>query len=693
MNTMNIRLLTTAFCLNGALWANAGNATALRLPHSITEVPDSLYDESEMEDTVGKTRHNYAKEFNALKYVMENRYRRYGDKFTRRWDDHLFLEFGAGFIKDVGSGTSQLSPLNTVHVGVGKQFNCLHTARLGFGVGYGYYEGTQKTYARVNATADWLYSLTTYMDGYQPSRLFDLSTVFGVSYRYNINRGYLGKRGSKDIHAGLNMRFFTGPQGYITIEPYAGISSSRLVNKYGAFCGVNLNFIYYIHNNLSVEERMRFMRKRPEAVDSIMKPMSWRTPWFAELSGGVSLIRSAGNNSTRPGNTTTMSIGRWLSPVIALRLSGSFTSTTWQQTSETMGIANEEQRIRLGVPEQPAANKNNHNLNYDVRAEALFNPFGYSKGNSWDRPFGVYVLVGGGVGWINMVQEEMLKCKLTFYTAGLHFTYRLTDDLQAFFEPRYTNYNYKIPYRNVNRYKRFCDDVFSANLGLTVYTRGTSFRNPAPEYVHSRIPVSVGGGVGTNFVPSVSSSYGGVFNYNANVFTELHFTKIHSARISFEYMSLKGISPQTYHAVDLTHETSGYNAVGLFSHNYHRGFLSLAYLVNVTNLCSGYQGRRLFEAELFAGPTIMFALGATHKEDGDIILKADHQLKTSFVNYTAPLVGANGGVKLKLNAMPHLALTMTPQLFMLRLNPRMQGIGMSKLRAFETLDLGVQYDF
>lgn len=693
MNTMNIRLLTTAFCLSGALWANAGNAPALRLPHTITEVPDSLYDESQTEDTVGKTRNNYAKEFNALKYVMENRYRRYGDKFTRRWDDHLYVEFGAGFLKNVGSGTSQLSALNIVHVGVGKQFNRLHSARLGFGVGYGYYEGTEKTYSRVNATADWLYSLTTYMDGYQPSRLFDLSTVLGVGYRYNTSRGRFGKRDNKEIHAGLSMRFFTGPQGYLTIEPYAGVSSSHLVQKYGAFYGVNLNFVYYIHNNLSVEERMRFMRKRPEAVDSIMKPKSWRTPWFAELSGGVALIKSAGDNSTKPGNTTTVSFGRWLSPVIALRLSGSFTSTTWQQTNQTMGIANEEQRVQLGVPEQPAATRSNHNLNYDVRAEALFNPFGYSKGNTWDRPFGVYALIGGGIGWISKVQDQMLKCKLTFYTAGLHLTYRLTDDLQVFLEPRYTNYNYKIPYRNISRFKRFSDDVFSANLGLTVYTRGTSFRNPAPEYVHSRIPVSVGAGVGTNFVPSVQYSYGSGFNYNANVFAEYHFTKIHSARVSFEFMSLNGIAPQSYHAVDLTRETNGYHAVGLFSHNYRRGFLSLNYLVNVTNLCSGYQGRRLFEAELFAGPSVMFSIGATHKQDGTFNLKPNHQVEASFVNFTDRLWGANGGIKLKMNATPHLAVTLTPQAYVLRFNPQLKGISMTKLRAFETLDIGVQYDF
>lgn len=684
-------------CLYGGL--NAGAATTVVAPtlaDAMKAVPDSIGDDDDDEapvDTTTKTRRNLATEFNALKYVMEHRYRNYGDKFTKRWDDHLFIEVGAGFHDDVGNSVGNLSPITTAHLAVGKQFSRLHSARLGFGAGFGYYEGRNDVYKGLWAKADWIFSLTTYMDGYRPSRLMDVSTVLGVGLRHNASYGTFNVRNTKEAHAGLQLRFFTGPQGYLTLEPYAGVASTHFENKYGFFYGANLNFIYYIHNNLSTEERMRYMRNRPEAVDSVLKPPSWRTPWFAELSGGLAFFKGSKGTSTAPGHTTTISVGRWISPVIGLRLSGSLTSTTWQQRDIAMGIADDTRREELGVPVQPNAQRRYHNLNYDVRAEALINPFGFTQSNSWDSPFGMYVVVGGGLGWIIKSQDQELQTKLSMYTAGLHLTYNLTNDLQVFVEPRFTNYNYNIPYSNIQRKKKFSDNVITASVGLTAYTRGRSFRPKDEEFVSPRIPLSVGVGGGTSLIMTKDSYKGASMNYNGNVFAEYHFGKVHTARVAFEYMSLNGISAQSYHATDITGDTQGYNAVGLFKHSYRRGFLSLNYLVNVTNLCSGYQGRRLFEAELFAGPTIMFAIGATHSADASITPKAGHTIQTYFYNYTKPLMGANGGIKLRLNATRHLAVTMTPQLHVLRYSPMLTGVSMTKFHGIETLDFGVQYDF
>lgn len=689
----NIRLLATTLCMTGAMYGSAATLEAFKPTPRLAALVDSLDDDDEPADTATKTRRNIATDFNALKYVMERRYRNYGDKFTKRWDDHLFLEFGAGFSNDINSGASSLSPITMAHVGIGKQFNRLHTARLTFGAGYGHFDGTKKNYQRVYVNADWLCSLTTFMDGYNPSRLFDMSTMFGVGYRYNSGRGHYVVRGSKEIHGGLSMRFFTGPQGYLVVEPFAGVSSSHLYNKYGFFYGANLNFVYYLHNNLSIEERMRYMRNRPEAVDSILKPASWRTPWFAELSGGVVVFKGSANNSTQPGNATTVSLGRWLSPVIGLRLSGGFSSVTWHQDKMAMGIADEERRVELGVPEQEPATLNRHNSTIELKAEALVNPFGFMKGDTWERPWGVNLVFGGGICRLLKNQEQELRCTSTFFTAGLHFYGRLTDDLQVFVEPRYANYNYNIPYSNISRFKRFSDDVFSFNIGLTAYTRGLSYRAKAPEYVAPKIPLSVGVGGGTSLTLTKNSYKGAGLNYNFNAFAEWHFNQVHSARVAFEYMQLNSMSAQRYHAADLTQETKGYNAIGLFKHSYRRGFLSLDYLLNVTNLCSGYQGRRMIEAELFAGPTIMFAIGATHSADASVKVAPDHAVQAKFGNYTAPLLGANGGVKLKLNATKNIAVTMTPQIHLLRYNPQLSGLNLTKFRGFETLDFGVQYDF
>ena len=694
MSKKRISLYMTAVCLMGGLGASAANMPSVKvLPRTTTEVPDTLWDESGEEDTVGKTRKNYATEFNALKYVLEKRYRGYDDQFRKKWSDHLFMEFGAGIHKDIGYRNYHLSPLTTAHVSLGKQFSRLHSARLTFGMGYGYYEGNKKNYKLIQASADWLFSLSSFMDGYCPSRLLDISTVLGFGYRYNTTKNIGGKRGKYEAHVGLQARLFTGPQGYIAIEPYVGVTSPHLYNKFGAFYGANIGVVYYLNNNLSIEDRMRYMKNLPLSGDStaVQHPQTWRTPWFAEVSGGVGFFHGGSDQThSKPGHTTTISVGRWFSPVVGLRLNASMTSITWDKDERAMGEQNEDKRAMFNIPEQPSATYDRHNVNADFSAEALINPLGFLKGYSFDQPFNLAVALGGGVGWLMKNQDTPLRTLSTFYSAGLHASYSLSNDLQVFIEPRYTNYNYKIPYSNIDRVKRFSDGVFAVRLGLTAYTRGTSYRRVRPKYEAPHIPLSFGVGGGTSLFFTRNAYEGAGMNYNFNAFAEYHFGKIHAARVAFEYMGLNSVSPQSYIATNEYGTT--YTTTGLFKHSYTRGFLSLNYLVNITNLCSGYQPGRLFEAEAFVGPTLMFAMGNSHKPDGSVKVSSQYSLSYSNYNYTKPLMGANGGIKLKMNVAKHIAVTLTPQIHVLRLNPQLAGFEMTKFRVFETLDLGVQYN-
>lgn len=694
MSNNKTRLYLTAICLMGGLYVNAAKTPSMNvLPRMTTEVPDTLWDESGEEDTIGKTRKNYATEFNALKYVLEKRYRGYDDQFRKKWYDHLFMEFGGGIHKDLGYGGWHISPLTTAHVSLGKQFNRLHSARLTAGLGYGYYEGNKKNYQQLQFAADWLFSLSSFMDGYCPSRLLDVSTVIGVGYRYNTTRDLGGRRYKYEAHAGLQARLFTGPQGYLAIEPYLGVTSPHLYNKYGGFYGVNVGVVYYLNNNLSVEDRIRYMKNRPEAADSTLnlRPRQWRTPWFAQVSGGVGIFKG-GSDKTRSklGHTTTVSAGRWFSPVVGARINASLTNITWDKEDVPMGEQDETRRDMYNIPVQEDAVRDLHNMNIDVSAEALINPLGFLKDYSFDQPFNMAVAFGGGVGWLIKNQKEPLRTLSTFYSLGLNLSYSLTNDLQVFVEPHYVNYNYKIPYRNLNRNKRYSDDVFTVRLGFTAYTRGTHYRERKAAYEPSRIPLSFGLGVGTSLMQTRSAYEGASFDYNAHAFAEYHITKEHGVRLSFEYMNLNSVSPMTYTA---TNEWGiNYRTTGLFNHNYKRGYLSLDYLINITNLCSGYEGRRTFEAEAFCGPTIMFALGNSHKPDGSIKMDPQYTMSYSYNDYTKPLMGANAGIKIKLNVMKNLAVALTPQVYVVRYSPRMQGVDLLKLRTMQTLDIGVQYN-
>lgn len=689
-----IRLYATAICLIGGLSCSVARTTTFSVaPRAITQVPDSLWDESGDEDTIGKTRHNYATEFNALKYVLEDRYRGYDDTFRKKWYDHLFLGFGGGLHKDLEYPGYNLSPITMAHVSVGKQFNPYHTVRLTAGLGFGYYEGNKKNYKQWQGSVDWIYSLSTLMDGYCPSRLLDVSTVFGFGVRHNTTNIVDNHRTRYEIRGGVQGKIFTGPQGYLTIEPYVGVKSRHLYNKFGGFYGVNIGMVYYLHNNLSIEDRMRYMKNRPEYVDSTMQwhPQKWRTPWFAELSGGMAWCVGGENVSPKMGHSTKMSVGRWFSPSVGVRFSLGLTSATWDKTHETMGEQDEDRRAMLSIPVQDDAVVDLHDMTADATAEALINPLGFMKNYSFDQPFNVALAFGGGLSWIMREQKTHLRTISTFYTAGLHLSYNLSNDLQVFLEPSFTNYNYRIPYRNIDAVKRFNAQRVVVRLGFTAYTRATNYRmRKQDDYEAPRIPLSFGLGAGTMLFNTKKTYEGAAFNYNAQAFVEGHFGKVHGVRASFEYLSINSVAPDNY--TGTTEYGTEYTTTGLFKNNYKRGFVALNYLLNVTNLCSGYQSNRMFEAELFAGPALLLSLGNSTEPDGSIKVNSSHTMSYSPRKYnTSPLMGANGGIKIKMNVAKHIAVTLTPQLYVVRYDPNLLGVNMMKLRTFQTLNLGVQY--
>lgn len=672
----------------------------------LIETPDSIPEDESMlgNDTIGKTWRNLATGLNAMGCLLERRFLNDGETFTRRWDDHLFIEAGAGVEQMLPPGdTYHFDPLTAAHLGVGKQFNKLHSARLTFGGALGYQRDKDKLFYKMNVKADHLFSLSSYFNGYNPSRLLDVSTIVGVGAQYaKLGRG--GRSGTAcEFHLGLQMRFFTGPQGYFNVEPYYGLSTdgmdlseNRNWRKIDMFYGANLNFIYYIHNNLSRESRARFIRNKTEenyfAADSSLQ--SWRQPWFMEFSNGLSFVDSPVFGFTETmGHDISISGGKWLSSVIGLRLSASITTGTWMKS-----VTPEE-----SSPFHPEYQRNYRTLYFGGRAEALINPFGFDVNYDWDSRYGVYALVGGGMGRVMKYQKgRHLACRAVSYTAGLHLWTRISPGLQLFVEPRYTHYVYKIPYRNVDWNKRFSDDGYTLSAGFTVTTRGMRYRNRAAELAAQadngeggRFVVGLGGGMNLMQTKSGYEAGSNGLSYNGLLFGEYHFNAISAARLSFDFASFARTGMTPFIDYNMNNVEDNYTPVqrrGLWNHRYFLGLVSLGYMADLTTLCDGYKSGRLFELSIFAGPTCSILFGGSASLDGNERLQESHEVRQSDPATSTAAFGFNGGLKLTANVLPRLAVTFTPTLYLLG---KMDFIGVEqlKIKTFETLNLGVQYKF
>ena len=237
-------------------------------------------------DTIVKTYKNLAEgTFNALDHVMDTRYLAPGDSLNKpRWYRDLFLQVGMG-IENMFPPTKgyKFNTLNTFHFGVGKQLGKHHSLRLLVNAALGYQQDYDRMYLRVGGQFDHLFNISSYLNGYNPSRLLEVGTVVGVGLHRARLRSTARVATPYEVHGGLQLRFYTGPHGVLNIEPYVALASddidlsqARNWHRYDVTYGVNANFVYYFDNHLSRAARNRLLMRSKEKNPNLLTADSTR---------------------------------------------------------------------------------------------------------------------------------------------------------------------------------------------------------------------------------------------------------------------------------------------------------------------------------------------------------------------------------------------------------------------------------
>lgn len=671
---------------------------------------------------------------NAMDYALSRRHRAYGEEFGKSWDDHLFVQAGLGLERMVApSDNYRFNTLSAVHVGVGKQFNRYSTARVLFQGAWGYQQGKDRLFTKFGVRLEHLFSLSSYFSGFRPSRLLDVSTIFGVGAQYSKlsfkNSLYeetlqkqiehneeIGETEEAELirqsipkdqsgmsmegHMGLQLRFFTGPQGYVNIEPYIGVATDKMDlsknqnwRKTDVFYGVNFNYIYYIHNNLSPRERKFFIKNRQDGdevdVDSTQL-QTWHQPWFVEYSNGVDFLGNSQLGAGKSlGSNISLSVGRWFSPVIGFRLTGSVHQTTWRQSFI--------QTSEAGETPVHGYIANMHNVYTGIRLDALFNPFGLFKSFRWDNPYGAYIVGGAEYGWVDKYQTERLSTRSEAYNIGAHLWYQLSDGLHVFVEPLFKHYVYKLPYTNVDWNKNFTDNGFSLSVGLQVATRSQLFRRHHDEDGTFEPLRQIRGGVAGGFYMIHTKENfegdGGV-GLNAKAFAEYHLTPIHAARASFELVNMKHSNICEFYDTNLdstTPEGTTITRYGMWNHKFKLGLISVGYQCNLSNLMCGYPSWRRFDMSVFAGPTLILAMGDQFNLSPDEELRQNHEVTEKDPLRTEGGIGAHLGFKLRFKVIPHISAIVEPTLYMLG-SAKLPSVDFLTVKYLHTLNVGVQLE-
>ena len=717
------------------------NGHAFTLPDTYLTAPSDTTrygeDSDEAEnDTINRNPKNLAKGVDAITMVLERRYKAYNEYFTKKWHDHLFIQAGIGFEQMVPPSEGyKFNTLGAVNLGVGKQFNKYNTVRLMFHGAWGYQQSKDRLFTKLGIRLDHNFSLSSYFSGYKPTRLLDISTLFGVGVQFSklsYENILWEKKMAKQIaewealgdyeeaqlirdnwpknqhatsfeaHVGAQLKFFTGPQGYITVEPYVGIGGAstdltehRNWRKTDIFYGLNVNYIYYIHNNLSPRERLKYIRNRPVrdllSTDSLL--LSWQQPWFFEFSNGVNfLFDTELSNGKTVGPDISFSVGRWFSPVIGLRLTGAVRQMTWRQRDVLV--------VDDGVVQDRGYAENMHNIYGGVRLEAMFNPFGFSKNFSWSGKFGAYLVGGFEYGWVKKYQTETLSTRSEGYTGGLHLWAKLSDGLQLFLEPRYIHYVYKVPYTNVTWNKLYSDNSASVSVGLTVSTRSRQFRSMDHDETRGGYPlrkVRVGIAGGFNFFQTTSNFDNSAgMGYNGKLVVEYHLDRLHSFRAGGEFVGMSRSGLSKFYDYNMDSEDPARTVVtreGMWDHKLKFALANVGYQINLSNLLAGYHAKRRADLSLFLGPSLMIpiddkaVLSSEERVMVGHLVEPVEQFKTGSISF-----GGHLGVKLRMPLSSRLAIIAEPTINFLG-NAKVPCVNSFKgINHMETINVGMQYE-
>ncbi len=589
--------------------------------------------------------------FDVQTKILDGRHTYKGDQFSKRWKDNISILAGLGLERiDPPNETYEFEPVTSGMLGVAKDIDARNTFRLSGRMGVGFLHEKDIVLRTYAIQFDHLFNLSSYFNGYRPDRLLEFSTLLGIGF----HRSRLGGHNSTtstawEAHAGLQLKFYAGPRSTIQLEPYVkyatngyDLDRTRKSRFYDFAYGVNLHFSYYLNMNLSHKENAGDFRvhydksglrdksgkelydekyrqsviKRKEdteyhrtfASDSALAV--WRSPWFVEFGGGLSMLTNGGWNMWKTRQPSlAISAGKWFSPAIGLRISGEASFNKWNTHTTAATEVTPEYRV-------------DYNGGYiGVRADGIINVLGLRRNYNWQTPVGLNLLMGLQLGRIGKFEDgPHLSTYFVAYSAGGQLWARLSDDLRVFVEPSYTHYTYRIPYSNVNWNKKFSDDVLAVRLGITMLMNKSAYRqqqlstySQEQDMSKNHFYVGLGGGINT-LIRKYQNHNNTLLNPNGMAYGGYRFTHVHGAELGFQYLATSNTDFTTY--LDRNPQANFISTRrGLWQRTYYTGLASLNYVCSLSSLFSAYTPERRCSLDFFTGPVYALRFGETDKLD------------------------------------------------------------------------------
>ena len=501
--------------------------------------------------------------------------------FPKQWWRRFYFGIGGG-IQGLTDNIGMVSNASA-NAYLGYHLTPIHSLRLsGSYIKYNF-NGNNKSAKSLGVGIDYLVNLSNFAWGYDPSRVFEVSTVVGIGARYS--RAALPSKINPYAHIGLNADVYISKYASLFFEPYIGAQRqmSTVLNNPSR---EKWNLMYGFSTGLqvSLENRTDYFSE----ADSIYKKI------FLDTSIGVVSSGRSGGILNRLGVGYQAALGLWINPMIGLRVGAHGESFYWTS------------RIR---------NKNNVPVRYSHnqvlvggRAELMLDPLNFSK--KWreaheGHDFDLNLLLGGELGWElkNGLYGESIRRSHAYYygiTSALQALYRIDKGTYIYIEPRY-----QAIYYNDKKSEGWSpsDHMASINVGSRVYlTKPFSFKRPQGAYIpHWWVAIDAGALKYYN-APRVTKSGLGL-NPTIGFAAGYDLSPWASFRAQLAYQRLYNVHTARYSGYSGSQKRYG---EGLWESSYDAMDLRLSYMLNLNNLLQGYDAERRFNLWWTVGPSLSY---------------------------------------------------------------------------------------
>lgn len=510
------------------------------------------------------------KGFDATKEAFQRSYR-YPDAvpFDTIWKNNLSFSVFGGMDRFIPRGDGDFSTGPVVGAGVNWRFAPSHTLRGSIQYGSFARKIDNEMLHRFGLQADYLMNITSFIKGYNPGRLFEVSVLAGVGLQF---ASFLGKsEQAADVHLGLQLKLHPNSQMDFYLEPRFsflsdGIDHSDQKNwhKYDMTYGAVVGMTYHLKS------------WKPFGSIKLLDGDKLLDNTFISVAGGgqfqISELTSDLGVTKAIGPHVAVSVGKWLVPTFGLRFSAFNSADTWHSKMLDSGDLIYEMSTYTGV-----------------RLEGMMNINQLIAPKQEGTPFSVNLLAGGEVGSIKKENGfNPAKGGYTGFTGGVQFKYHLFDDVSVFLEPRVTmaSFTLKTNQKIEGRYvaERYTDNLFNLNIGIEIARAKEENRLIRENYADNFTPsLFVSGGIGMG-IPLQMKRFRlkNYFDYSAMVAAGYTFTPLSTARIAADFGPF---------SIDLKSKAIKYNMPSV----------ELDYMLNLTNLMMGYDPKRKYDVQWIAG--------------------------------------------------------------------------------------------